>query len=809
MNMIKRMKRTGIVLAACIVGLTPSRLEAGHGNWNQFRGPEGNGISGMTGLPLEISDSRNIKWATPIHDKGWSSPVVWGNQVWLTTANTSGTELYALCVDLDSGNIIHDINIFDSNEPQREWPEQNSHASPTPVIEEGRIYIHFGSYGTACLDTATGEKVWERRDLKVDHRVRAASSPIVDGDLIFLTFDGVDKQFIAALNKHNGDTVWKKDRKVNSDFAKVLEKGGVKDAGKVMKQKANDNRKSYATPTVIEHKGTKQLISPAAEVTISYDPESGEELWRVRHDGWGWNVTSRPIYAHGMVYLTTGISKYILAVDPSGSGDVTDSHIRWKTKRGVSHIPSPLIIDDLIFMVGDSSGMVTCLEAKTGKEIYRERLGGFHNYWASPIYANDKIYLFSREGKITVLAPGREFKILSTSQLDTGFFASAAVTEKGMVLRSQTNLYLAAKGFNRTEKQIASLKTKPTGKAASVKKPAGNKNAVTDLGAYGEKLKDMVKAGDLTPKQAIARYKLAEQRLNGEKEKQVADKKDNGKDIEKNFSSDLEEYGRQLKKAIEDGILTDEEATRKWEEAIAKLKGNAKSSPNPAAKGKGKGKIKAGAGKKGKMAADKNGATNFYAIVIGKLRTRDIELGEFTMKVDHVTSTYGNEWVKDEIVGKTVKVTGVSGKFRDNLLLLKRGDTLKVRSGSYDTETGNIGFGFKFHVLEKTKPFNPDDFGIPPREFRGFEGVIEATTVELGGYEAVLKVDKIVSVADSSKAKNPEVIVGKLIRMNGFFSLQEKYDDLHVGDRIRVGARHGKESSDSFGVTRVLEKIQK
>ena len=254
---------------------------------------------------------------------------------------------------MKSGKVVHDIKVFDEAKPQSEYPGLNSHASPTPVVEEGRIYVHFGTYGTACLDTQTGKKLWERRDLKCDHRVGPASSPIIDDDLLFLVYDGVDVQFIVALEKESGQTRWLENRKVKNDLAKVLTVDGVKDVEKTLKEKPNDNRKSYATPTIIEHNGQKQLISPAAEATFSYDPQTGKELWRVRHQGWGWNVACRPIYDNGLVFLTTGVAKILLAVDPSGSGDVTNSHVVWSNRRGSPEIPSPLIVNDLIFFTNE------------------------------------------------------------------------------------------------------------------------------------------------------------------------------------------------------------------------------------------------------------------------------------------------------------------------------------------------------------------------------------------------------------------------------------------------------------------------
>ena len=406
--------------------------------WNQFRGPNGDGKATATNLPIEFSETENVRWKVPIHDKGYSSPVVWGNQIWLTTAREDGSELFAVCVDLENGDILHDIKVFDVDEPQLEHGDLNSHASPTPIVEEGRIYVHYGTYGTACLDTKTGDKLWERRDLNCDHRVRPASSPIIDEDTLFLTFDGVDVQFIAALDKNTGDTLWLQHRKVDSNFEDVLKAKGVKDIEKTKKEKPNDNRKSYATPTVIKFQGKKQLVSPAAEVTISYNPKTGDELWRVRHEGWGWNVACRPIFAHNLVYFTTGVEKLLLAVDPSGAGDVTDSHVVWRKRKGAPEIPSPLIIDDLMFMVNEG-GVASCLEAKSGNQVWRGRVGGDH--WASPLYAGGNIYFFNMDGQVSVISAGREFKLLARNEFDTEFIASGAVAGNTLILRSRTHLY--------------------------------------------------------------------------------------------------------------------------------------------------------------------------------------------------------------------------------------------------------------------------------------------------------------------------------------------------------------------------------
>jgi outer membrane protein assembly factor BamB len=383
-------------------------------HWNQFRGPNGDGTSVAKNLPSEFSETNNVRWKTPIHDVGWSSPVVWDGQVWLTTARDDGTELFALCVDLESGDVIHDIKVFDAAAPQTDFPELNTFATPTPIVEEGRVYVHFGSYGTACLDTQSGEKIWERRDFECRHYVQPASSPIIDGDSLFLTFDGVDLQYVVALDKRTGETIWRRDREHGRDFAAVLAKDGF-DIDEVAKNKPGDNnRKSFGTPTVIEYEGQMQLISPAAEHTISYDPATGEENWYVMHEGMGWNVACRPVFANGLVYITQGVSGSLAAVDPSGTGDVTATHTVWSVRgRAATEIQSPLVIGDLLFTKSDSGGSMFCLDAKTGDRIWRASVGGGGAFYGSPVYADGQIYSAGQRGIVYVVSASREFELIA------------------------------------------------------------------------------------------------------------------------------------------------------------------------------------------------------------------------------------------------------------------------------------------------------------------------------------------------------------------------------------------------------------
>jgi outer membrane protein assembly factor BamB len=386
-------------------------------NWPEFRGPAGNGHATARNLPIKWSEKENIVWKTAIHDKGWSSPVIWGKTIWMTTATEDGKQLFGVCVELDSGKVLHDIKVFDVEKPAFCHPF-NSYASSTPVIEEGRVYLHFGSAGTACVETTSGKVLWTRRDLPCDHFRGAGSSPILYKDLLILSFDGFDFQYLAALDKTTGRTVWKTDKKI--DYPN--------DDG--------DWKKAYSTPQVITVKGKPQLISPSAEATIAYDPLSGKEVWRVHHGGM--NASARPLFGHGRVYLTSGHGTTLVAVRPDGSGNVTKTHIDWSINKGVPTRSSLLLLDDLLFMVSDK-GVAASVEAKTGMQVQQLRLGG--DFSASPIFADGRIYFAGQEGNTYVVKPGREMKLLATNRLDDGCMASPAVVDRAIFLRTKTHLY--------------------------------------------------------------------------------------------------------------------------------------------------------------------------------------------------------------------------------------------------------------------------------------------------------------------------------------------------------------------------------
>ena len=408
-------------------------------NWPAFRGPNGDGTSDAAGVPTRWSETENVRWKTPIHGKGWSSPVVWSNQVWLTTATEDGHELFVVCVDRDSGNILRDQKIFEVEKPQF-CHAFNSYASPTPVIEEGRIYVSFGSPGIACLETKTGKVLWERRDLVCNHYRGAGSSPILYGGLFIINFDGSDHQFVVALDKQTGTTVWRRERSI--DF-KDLDANG-------QPQTEGDLRKAFATPQVAVLDGQPVLISQGAKAAYAYEPLTGREIWRVE-ERTSHSAGTRPVVGYGMIFVPTGWSNgEILAIKPGKAGEVIDANadsapdakrqlqVVWKTKRNVPKKPSLLLVEDSLFGI-DDGGVASCLDAKAGTEVWRERVGG--NYSASPVYAEGRIYFFSEEGKTTVIEARRQFKVLAENQLEAGFMASPAIAGRAFLLRTRTHLY--------------------------------------------------------------------------------------------------------------------------------------------------------------------------------------------------------------------------------------------------------------------------------------------------------------------------------------------------------------------------------
>lgn len=377
-------------------------------DWPQFRGPDGQGHAVGEGLPLTWSETENIAWKTPVEGLGWSSPVIQGDQIWLTTAVDDGHSLRAMCFDRGNGRLLHNVEVFHKDDPGP-IHTKNSHASPTPLLEGDRIYVHFGAHGTSCL-AADGRVLWRTNELEYNHRHGPAGSPVLYGDLLIVSCDGTDVQFVAALDKNTGQVRWKTDR---------------------------HGPMAYSTPLLIQVGGDDQLISTGGDQVVAYEPSTGQEIWRCRYDGY--SLVPRPVHAQGLVVVCSGFNTpSMYAIRPDGQGDVTESHVAWTIRSAVPHNPSPLVVGDELYFVSDR-GIATCVDLKTGQEHWQERLGG--NFSASPLHADGGIYFLDEDGRTTVVGPGRQFKPLAVNQVDGRALASLAIAGQAIYLRTDSHLY--------------------------------------------------------------------------------------------------------------------------------------------------------------------------------------------------------------------------------------------------------------------------------------------------------------------------------------------------------------------------------
>lgn len=422
---------------------------AAAGDWPQFRGPTGQGIADADaeGVPLTWSESENVRWKVPVTGLGWSSPTVVDGKVYLTTSvpvpkpepttePAAGTErvdkgtespaepvdprllpqsLEALCLDAETGAEVWRVKLFDQPESVQ-IHGKNSHASPTPVVAGGYVYVHFGPHGTACL-TTDGVVVWKNEEIEYAPQHGTGASPVLAGDVLVIPCDGSDRQFVVGMETSNGAIRWTQER--NADVQKGF---------------------SFSTPLLIDVAGRALVVSPGSGAVVAYDPATGGEAWRVRYDQ-GFSVVPRPVYAHGLVYVCTGFGKpWVLAIDPTGTGDVTETHIKWKTDRATPNNPSVLVVGDELYMVSDQ-GVASCLDAETGEKHWQARLGG--NFSASPTYIDGRIYFQDENGTSIVVQAGKEFVELGRSTWGDGVrtFASYAVADGALFLRSETHVY--------------------------------------------------------------------------------------------------------------------------------------------------------------------------------------------------------------------------------------------------------------------------------------------------------------------------------------------------------------------------------
>ena len=414
--------------------------------WPQWRGPDGQGHAPAAhDLPVTWSETDNVVWKTPLPGRGWSSPVLDERLVWMTTAiereatdeekarravEPSGGKarnvatslsLRALAVDCETGRLVHDIELFEIDEPQP-IHTLNSFASPSPVLADGRLVCHFGDFGTACVETATGRVLWAHRDLRLDHMNGPGSTPLVWNGLVIVNCDGIDVQFVAALDAATGRLAWKTARS-----------GALRDDP--------DLKKAYATPIVVRQGDCDVLVSPGADWLYGYDPKTGAELWRMSYGELGFSVVPRPVAGHGLLYMSTSFNQpRLLAVRLAADG--RNAEIVWQEKKGAPSMPSPLLVGDRLFMASDK-GVATFLDARSGATVATLRLGG--NFSSSPVIADGRIYVGNRDGDTFVIDPGSGLDaaptIIVTNHLDGRIFATPAAVDDSLYLRTDTAIY--------------------------------------------------------------------------------------------------------------------------------------------------------------------------------------------------------------------------------------------------------------------------------------------------------------------------------------------------------------------------------
>jgi outer membrane protein assembly factor BamB len=430
-----------VTMVAGLVAWSAAAPEAAE-VWPQWRGPEGQGHASLAhDLPVTWSETEHVAWKTPLPGRGWSSPVLDATHAWMTTAiESEATEadkaqrlagaknpqplqvsgpvtMRALCVDRETGRLVHDIELFTAREPQP-IHSLNSYASPSPVLAGGRLFCHFGDYGTACVDTASAHVAWVNHDLRLNHENGPGSTPVVWGDLLIVHCDGSDVQYIVALDQATGRIVWKTPR-----------------SGEL-----NDNpdlKKAYGTPLIISLDGREVLLSPAADWVYGYDPATGRELWRVNYGVLGFSVVPRPVTAEGLAFLSTSFMKPEMLAVRLGDGG-SQPEIVWRQSKGAPTMSSPLVVGEELYVVSDK-GIMTCLDIHSGEVHWTSRLGG--NFSSSPLFADGRIYVGNRDGATFVIKPGKAYELLATNQLDGRIFATPAAVDRALYLRTDTALY--------------------------------------------------------------------------------------------------------------------------------------------------------------------------------------------------------------------------------------------------------------------------------------------------------------------------------------------------------------------------------
>jgi outer membrane protein assembly factor BamB len=384
------------------------------GDWPQFRGPQADGHAPDQSIPSTWSDTENVAWKIDIPGLGWSSPVIVDGVVYLTTAvpHGDGLSLRAMAFDAKTGGLRWDRQIK-SVDRVPSIHAKNSHASPTPIVRDGSVFVHFGTLGTARLAAQTGELQWLCEELIYPPMHGSGGSPVYyDGKLVIVC-DGSTNPFVCAVDAETGKVAWKTPRSV---VAKISH--------------------SFGTATVATVDGQLQVLAPGPDHLAAYDLADGREIWKVMAPGW--SVVPQPtLFEDLVIYNHDYDNPELLAVRLGGEGDRTETNIVWRTDRGAPSTPTPLLIEGDLYFVSDN-GVASCVDAKTAQRRWMERLGG--NYSASPVFVNGRILFLSETGVATWVKPGHTFEIEGKNEIAGRTFATPAFSENAMFLRTDEAL---------------------------------------------------------------------------------------------------------------------------------------------------------------------------------------------------------------------------------------------------------------------------------------------------------------------------------------------------------------------------------
>jgi outer membrane protein assembly factor BamB len=415
---------------------------AAQSNWPQWRGANGSGISVETGLPTEWSESKNIRWKSPIPGRGHSSPIIWGKRVFLTTSiegpvvpgaeavkhyrrgqeyihpdSVGADHSYTMklfCLDLESGKVLWQKTVYEGRVYDNRH-RKNTYASTTPATDGRYVYLSFEAEGLYCYDFE-GKRIWKTLLGKIAKGgMGPGTSPILYENLVILQCDQEygEGSFIAAVNKSTGKEVWRV---------------------------ARDQRRSWATPLLVKTSERIELITSGPDKIISYDPLSGKELWRA--PGVVSNPIPSPVAGNGLVFVTAGSdAKRAFAIKLGGSGDLTNSpNLVWRYEKGTAYVPSPILYNEYLYLLTDA-GAITCLEATTGKVIYQSRMPATTKFTASPVAFEGKILIVSEDGDSFILKAGPVPEVVNTNALGEPIYASPAIVRGRLLIRAESNLY--------------------------------------------------------------------------------------------------------------------------------------------------------------------------------------------------------------------------------------------------------------------------------------------------------------------------------------------------------------------------------